>query len=104
MYQKPIKEYVARLVDEFHPEQVVLFGSQAEGRATRDSDVDLMVVMNRSGHEAESALEIRRRIPRTFPLDLIVRTPSEVRRRLRDRDGFICSIFDKGKVLYEKKR
>ena len=104
MRLKPVMEYVGKLVGEFRPESVILFGSLAEGRATSGSDVDLMVVMNRSRNEADSALEIRRRIPRVFPLDLIVKTPGEVRRCLRERDGFICSIIEHGKVLYEKQR
>ena len=97
----PVREYVAKLADEFRPERVILFGSMAEGRATADSDVDLLVVMNGRQNGADRALEIRRRIPRSFPLDLIVKTPAEMRRGLKSRDGFICSILERGKVLYE---
>ena len=41
-----IDQYVERLVDRFQPQSVLLFGSQAAGTATADSDVDLLVVMN----------------------------------------------------------
>jgi uncharacterized protein len=99
-----VMEYVEKLAEQFRPERVILFGSLAEGRATPDSDVDLMVVMPSSRNTIDLALDIRRSINRAFPLDLIVRTTSEVRQAFKKNDGFICSIFRHGKVLYEKKR
>ena len=39
-----LQEVTRRIVDVLTPEQVVLFGSYTEGRATKDSDLDLLVV------------------------------------------------------------
>ena len=36
---------VNEIVTLFHPEKIILFGSQARGEETPDSDVDLLVVM-----------------------------------------------------------
>ncbi len=47
------------------------------------------------------SVRIRHAIPRDFPLDLLVRTPSEVAKRLRWGDGFVQEIMAKGKVMYE---
>ncbi len=47
------------------------------------------------------SVRIRLAIPRDFPLDLLVRTPADVAKRLRWRDPFMCELLDKGKVLYE---
>jgi predicted nucleotidyltransferase len=35
-----IRRMVRRMVEQFHPEQVILFGSYARGDARPDSDVD----------------------------------------------------------------
>ena len=43
--QALIRRMVQRLVDKFHPEQVILFGSHARGDAGPDSDVDRLIVM-----------------------------------------------------------
>jgi uncharacterized protein len=43
--QKAIEQMVRRIVEQFHPERVILFGSHARGDAGPDSDVDLLVVM-----------------------------------------------------------
>ena len=97
-----IRRYVGAVARMFNPERVVLFGSHAEGHPTKDSDVDLLVVMAHKGRDVEQAFEIRRAIPRTFPLDLVVRTPEGIRRRLRQNDTFLTSIWRTGKTLYER--
>jgi len=97
-----IKAYVKRLAQEFNPERVILFGSHARGKPTEDSDVDLLVVADYRGDGTDKAVEIRLRIPRKFPLDLIVRKPSEIRRRLAMKDSFVSTVSEEGKVLYER--
>ncbi len=39
---------VERIVREFQPSRIILFGSYARGEAAADSDVDLLVVMPKS--------------------------------------------------------
>ena len=97
---KQIQAYAASLARTFHPERIVLFGSRARGAHAPDSDVDLLVVMRHRKRNVEQALEIDRCIHRTFPLDLIVRKPSEIRQRLAQNDVFLSAIFREGKTLY----
>src|SRR5205814_9890277 len=81
----------------FHPQRIVLFGSYAYGRPTEHSDVDLLVIMNRTRLKGERmAVRIRHAIPRDFPRVLLVRTPADVAKRLRWDDPFICELLDKG--------
>ncbi len=47
------------------------------------------------------AVEILNRVEPEFAVDLIVRTPQEIRRRLAQHDGFLADIVRRGKVLYE---
>ncbi len=49
----------------------------------------------------DQSVRIRRATEHRFPLDLIVRTPKYVRRRIEDGDWFLREIVSKGKVLYE---
>jgi predicted nucleotidyltransferase len=97
-----IRAFSKAIARKFHPYKIVLFGSYAYGKPTQDSDVDLLVIMDRTRDRGERmSVRIRHAIPRDFPLDLLVRTPSDVARRLRWRDPFICELLEKGKVLYE---
>jgi predicted nucleotidyltransferase len=98
-----VKTYVKRLAREFNPDRVILFGSYARGKPTKDSDVDLLVIMNYRGDSLDKAVEMRLRIPRNFPLDLIVRKPSEIRRRLALNDSFVSTIIKEGRILYERR-
>jgi predicted nucleotidyltransferase len=99
--RKQIKAFCKVVVRKFQPQKIILFGSYAYGKPTEDSDVDLLVVMPFDRRKGRKSLEIRRRIPSGFPLDLIVRTPEFIAQRLAWGDCFTQEIFAKGKVLYE---
>ena len=56
--KKHIREMVKRIVAQFRPERIILFGSHARATAGPDSDVDLLIVMPVSGSKREKAVEI----------------------------------------------
>ncbi|MBW2737836.1 MAG: nucleotidyltransferase domain-containing protein [Deltaproteobacteria bacterium] len=97
-----IKDFVNNVINRFNPERVILFGSHASGDATPDCDVDILVVMDFKSRPHQQAFEIRKTIKRSFPLDLLVRRPADIDRRLRLGDFFIKEIMQEGKVLYER--
>ena len=101
--QKKIEEMVRRIVERFHPDQIVLFGSYARGQAGPDSDVDLLVVMQVHGSKREAQLQVRLAIHDIhLPKDVIVVTPDQFERQ-RDIPGTIVRpAFLEGKVLYAK--
>lgn len=96
-----IKKFTAEVGQRFKPARIILFGSYAYGKPTPDSDVDLLVVMPCKGRSLDAALKVRLAVDAGFPLDLIVRTPRELRRRLALGDFFLREIVNKGEVLYE---
>jgi predicted nucleotidyltransferase len=98
--RKAIARLCKRIADQFSPERIILFGSRAYGRARRDSDVDLLVVMRYRGMSMRKAAEIRNRVEPEFPVDLIVRSPRELEKRTALGDQFIGEIVRKGLVLY----
>lgn len=96
-----IEEFARRVAEEFQPERIILFGSHACGEPAEDSDVDLLVVMPHEGRAHEQATRIRTRVPRSFPMDLLVRDPQLLRQRLKWNDFFLREIVEKGITLYE---
>lgn len=90
-----------RIGNQFRADRVILFGSHATGQADADSDVDLMVVLAHQGRAVDKSVEIRLAVRPSFPVDLLVRTPEQVRNRLDLGDPFMEDIVRKGKVLYE---
>lgn len=99
--KRDIETFVKRVVTGFRPRRVILFGSYAYGRPTRDSDVDLLVVMSHKGHPSVKSAEIRKKVRAGFPMDLLVRSPREIRRRLAAGDAFIGEIMRRGRPLYD---
>jgi predicted nucleotidyltransferase len=95
-----IRRFARQVADRFRPEKIILFGSYAYGTPHEDSDVDILVVMP-ARNQIDQAVRIDRAIDAPFPLDLIVRTPKNMKWRLEEREYFLTEVVSKGKVLYE---
>ena len=96
-----IKDLCEQIAREFKPEKIILFGSHAYGKPQWDSDVDLLIIMPFKRRPHRQAVNIRSRIGAPMALDLLVRTPQQVSRRLAMGDSFIREILERGKVVYE---
>ncbi len=99
-----INYIVEKIVREVAPVQIILFGSRARGSARADSDIDLFIV-----HDSQTTNRLlRRKIDglfwgRRFGVDLIVRSPDDVKFNIEDNNPFYTRhIFKEGKVLYER--
>ena len=106
-----LQEIVQRIVDGLNPDQIILFGSYArygndpDSDPTPDSDLDLMVVMETDAHPVERTLAVSRLLrPRPFPMDILVRTPKEIKFALENHDSFIREVFSHGRVMYDRER
>lgn len=96
-----IQKIKDRIVSAVHPDKIILFGSYAYGTPTRDSDVDLLVIMP-SDEPMHSRVTKIRKIVRDIhiPKDIIVYTPQEVEKWKDASAAFITTIMRKGKVIY----
>jgi predicted nucleotidyltransferase len=97
-----IRRFARQIAERFQPEKIILFGSYAYGTPHEESDVDLLVIMPTRNPIAQS-IRIGLAFEQPFSLDLIVRTPTQIKRGLRedDYDWFLREVIEKGKVLYE---
>jgi predicted nucleotidyltransferase len=101
---KTLPRAVKRIAETLHPEKIILFGSYAYGNPTPDSDVDLLVVMKTDATSANRSWEVSRlMIPRRFAVDILVRTPQEIKSALNNGDFFIQEITERGRTLYERR-
>jgi len=96
-----IDYFVRDLVSQFNPVRVILFGSHSDGRATEDSDVDLLVEMPVVRPGLADAARMVATLKPNFMVDLIVRTPEQVNLRIAQGDRFLQQAVKKGKILYE---
>lgn len=97
-----MNEIVKRVLSAAQPERIIVFGSAASDRMTKDSDIDLLVVETSSSNPLERSVVIRRALRGLgFPFDVIV-ISSERFRETKDIIGGIAYPANKyGKVIYE---
>jgi predicted nucleotidyltransferase len=96
-----IRRFARQVAERFQPDMIILFGSYAYGVPHADSDVDILVIMP-ARNQLDQAFKIRWQLPAPFAMDLIVRTPKEMKWRLEERESFLTEITSRGKILYEK--
>lgn len=96
-----IRLLVSKIVDRFHPQKIILFGSYAYGQPHPESDIDLLIIMKTELRESKQALHIRQFLNPLFGLDIILYTPEKMDQRLAWGDSFLSEIIERGIVLYE---
>ena len=95
---------VRRIVAEFDPDKIILFGSYARGEARPGSDVDPLVVMPVKGSKRAKQLEIRAAVHDVgVPKDIVVSRPEEFQWR-KDTVGIIeHPAAREGEVVYARR-
>ncbi|MCA9994235.1 MAG: nucleotidyltransferase domain-containing protein [Anaerolineales bacterium] len=105
-----IRAVADSIIEHFSPQQIILFGSQAQGEATYSSDVDLLVILDDHHQLAPQNFRERSRklsdlFPyRSFGLDALVLTQTEIELLQQTNEGewdLILDILANGKRLYE---
>ncbi len=98
-----LREAVRKLSKVLRPVKILLYGSFAYGQPSRDSDIDLLIIMESKDRPAERIRQVSALLqPRTFPIDVLVLTPGELQDRLNGFDPFLEEVLVKGRVLYER--
>ncbi len=104
MTRLQVRAVVNKIVEQLNPEKVILFGSYAHGTPTIDSDVDMLIVMESEERPVKRAVRAYEVVEgKTFPMDIVVRTPEELAHRLEIGDYFMQDIVEHGKLLYERR-
>jgi predicted nucleotidyltransferase len=102
-----IRGVINRIIEKikmyYQPEKIIMFGSYAWGKPTKDSDVDLLIVKKTNQKHRQRMLMVRRLVSEENGLvgiDILVYTPQEIKERLKINDSFISKIFKKGETVY----
>ena len=91
-----------KIVREYQPEKIILFGSWAWGKPHEDSDIDLLIVMESNKPRIERQRDVLSMMyPSDVPIDVLVYTPRELEESInKSRNLFLEDIVHNGKALY----
>ena len=100
-----LSEIRERLVSRFHPQKIILFGSQARGTADSRSDVDLLVIGCFKGDRRWLMVEMDRALLELdYAFDVVILAPDEFQKE-RQIPGTIGRYASKeGRTLYEQSK
>lgn len=100
-----IDRILERIVKEYAPERIVLFGSHAYGEPDEESDVDLLIIKETDQRPIARWVEVKRLLrdrSRIVSVSPLVYTPREVEERLALGDPFLREALERGETLYER--
>ncbi len=102
--REQIQDITSKIISNYDPEKIILFGSYARENFNDDSDLDLIIIKNSKLPRHKRGLEVRRLFyGLTIPMDLKIYTPIEYDQELQNKYSFLFSVMKESKILYERK-
>jgi uncharacterized protein len=96
-----LQEVTRRLVEQFRPKKIILFGSQARGTADEHSDVDLLVICPVDGKRRDLMVAMDRALGGLeIARDVVVLTPEEFDRDRHIPGTLARPAWREGRILY----
>ncbi|MGI8553521.1 MAG: DUF4209 domain-containing protein [Dehalococcoidia bacterium] len=98
-----IRVMTDRIVHDFHPLRVILFGSYARGEERADSDIDLLVVFSSIGDKRQQTIEVRKALA-DIPVgvDIIVADLDDIEERRDLVNDVLYDALRQGRILYDR--
>ncbi len=104
--KKIILDIAEKIKRNYNPEKIILFGSFAYGKPTRDSDIDMLIVKRTKKKSMDRWFTLKKLCQdpdRGIPFSPLVFTPKELKHRLSLGDDFFREILERGEMLYQRK-
>jgi len=98
-----LARYVKILLESYHPERILLFGSLATEQVGEWSDIDLVIIKESNLKFLDRIREVMRLLNPRVGVDILVYTPEEFAQLSQERPFVRQEILAKGKVIYERK-
>ncbi len=100
--RRELSKIMGVIISKYRPKKVILYGSAAVNKMSEGSDIDLFVIKDTKKNAWERLLDVDQYIDHSVPVDILVYTPKEIKKRLLMGDLFVEYILKHGKVLYAR--
>lgn len=94
---------LAKLVADYAPERIVLFGSHVIGNNDKDSAIDLLIIKETTERFLDRWVQVQGILTRTHPstpVETLILTPGKIEQRLANSDQLVAEIINTGQLLY----
>jgi predicted nucleotidyltransferase len=100
--KQSLQEVTRRIVRVAKPSRLLLFGSAASGKMTKNSDLDILVVVRGPVHHRRIAQEIYRSLRGVgVAVDVVVATEEELQSYGQRAGTILKPALQEGRVIYE---
>lgn len=100
--QTLIREIVTRILSVTEPQRIILFGSAAVEKMTKDSDIDLLILESEPEDTRKESVRIRQAVRGLgYPFDIIVMAIERFEESKNVVGGIAFPANKYGKVIYE---
>ena len=101
--EKLAKEVTRRILETVQPQRVLLFGSSARGADTKDSDLDILVIVQGPVHRRRLAQKIYGNLHGVgVPVDIVVATEEDVAQYGDKLGSILRPALTEGRVIYAR--
>lgn len=101
---KTLKNIKSRLIKDYNPEKIIIFGSYGKKNFREDSDIDILIIKDTNRTHLERQIDVEKILyDRAIPLDIIVYTPQEITFLYSIGSPFIEEIMENGRLIYMRK-
>lgn len=99
---KELNSIKDKIIKEYQPEKIVVFGSFVNGHIQENSDLDIMILKDTKSPFLERLKEVALISKPKIAVDFLVYTPHEYQIMSSDHNYFFNEII-KGKTIYERR-
>ncbi len=99
-----IDDILNKIIKNYDPEKIYIFGSYATKTANENSDLDILIIKNTESSFFNRIREVRKLIqPQSLPVDIITYTPIEFNEKKELVNHIAYIVSKEGKLVYERK-
>lgn len=97
--QEELRHITKQIINQYNPKKILLFGSQAKGTATKNSDFDICIIAD-TDNKRNLLTDIYLTIDSDKPIDFLLYTSSEWSECIEDKSSFAFKLNSEGVILY----
>lgn len=97
-YEQEIEKIKEQIINKYNPDDIILFGSCAKGRVSRNSDIDICLILD-TVNKRQMVTDILTEIEYDADLEVVVYTPREWQEYKGDKATFAGIINRTGVSL-----